>query len=253
MKTNINKEYSNGSWKANKNFQNIINDTNIYKVIKFSTITTGLKFALATGNWGLKNNKGKQGIAQVLNRLTYNSTLSHLRRVNTPIEKTSKLVFPRKLHATQAGYMCPAETPEGASVGVVKNLALSCYITGYSEVDPVTDIISGLDKNSCKFLDELDGIMIGRLVQKNPFILLDVDSSIYNIKDKKKDKKKLVRQYFNYIKENIENQSAYHLLSPLLGMFFGEPGAKKIRQKINDLIRFKQFNNLEKICINFVS
>ena len=58
---------------------------------------------------------------------------------------------------------------------------------------------------------------------------------------------------FNYIKENIENQSAYHLLSPLLGMFFGEPGAKKIRQKINDLIRFKQFNNLEKICINFVS
>ena len=108
-------------------------------------------------------------------------------------------------------------------------------------------------KNSYKFLDELDGIMIGRLVQKNPFILLDVDSSIYNMKDKKKDKKKLVRQYFNYINENIKNQSAYHLLSPLLGMFFEEPGAKKIRQKINDLIRFKQFNNLEKICINFVS
>ena len=65
MKTNINKEYSNGSWKANKKFENIINDTNIYKIIKYSTITTGIKFALATGNWGLKNNKNKQGIAQV--------------------------------------------------------------------------------------------------------------------------------------------------------------------------------------------
>ena len=110
MKTNINKEYTNGSWKATHQFNNIINSTNIYKVIKFSTITTGLKFALATGNWGIKNNKNKQGIAQVLSRLTYNSSLSHHRRVNTPMEKTSKLVAPRKLHGTQAFYICGAET-----------------------------------------------------------------------------------------------------------------------------------------------
>jgi DNA-directed RNA polymerase II subunit RPB2 len=141
MKTNINKEYSNGSWKATKKFENIINNTNIYKIIKYSTITTGIKFALATGNWGLKNNKNKQGIAQVLSRLTYNSTLSHLRRVNTPMEKSSKLVAPRKLHGTQAFYVCAAETPEGSSVGVVKNLALSCLITSYSDMEPIVDII----------------------------------------------------------------------------------------------------------------
>ena len=141
MKTNINKEYTNGSWKAVQQFNNIIHETNIYKIIKFSTITTGLKFALATGNWGIKNNKNKQGIAQVLSRLTYNSSLSHLRRVNTPMEKTSKLVAPRKLHGTQAFYICGAETPEGGSVGVVKNLALSCHITSYSDVESVTNII----------------------------------------------------------------------------------------------------------------
>ena len=123
MKTNVNKEYTCGSWKANKEFSNIINNTNIYKIIKYATISTGLKFALATGNWGIKNNKNKQGIAQVLSRLTYNSSLSHLRRINTPIEKTSKLVAPRKLHGTQMMYICSAETPEGGSVGVVKNLA----------------------------------------------------------------------------------------------------------------------------------
>jgi DNA-directed RNA polymerase beta subunit len=145
MKTNINKEYTSGSWRSSKDFENILNLSNIYKVIKYSTITTGLKFALATGNWGIKNNNNKQGIAQVLSRLTYNSTLSHLRRVNTPMEKTSKLVAPRKLHGTQMMYMCGAETPEGGSVGVVKNLALSCHITGYADINPIIDILTSLD------------------------------------------------------------------------------------------------------------
>jgi DNA-directed RNA polymerase II subunit RPB2 len=145
MKTNINKEYTSGSWRSSKDFENILNISNIYKVIKYSTITTGLKFALATGNWGIKNNNNKQGIAQVLSRLTYNSTLSHLRRVNTPMEKTSKLVAPRKLHGTQMMYMCGAETPEGGSVGVVKNLALSCHITSYADINPIIDILESLD------------------------------------------------------------------------------------------------------------
>ena len=74
---------------------------------------------------------------QVLNRMTYVATLSHLRRVNTPIEKTGKLVQPRKLHPTQYGVVCPAETPEGASVGLVKNLALLTGITIETPSDPV--------------------------------------------------------------------------------------------------------------------
>ena len=60
-------------------------------------------------------------MAQVLNRLTYISSLSHLRRVNTPIDKSGKLIPPRKQHNTQWGYICPAESPEGQSIGVVKN------------------------------------------------------------------------------------------------------------------------------------
>jgi DNA-directed RNA polymerase II subunit RPB2 len=154
MKTNINKEFTSGSWKAMRDFEQLINATNINKIIKHATITTGLKYALATGNWGIKNNSSnKQGIAQVLSRLTYNSTLSHLRRINTPMEKTSKLVAPRKLHSTQMMYMCGAETPEGASVGVVKNMALSCHITGYADVQPVVDILRNDD---VELLSELD-------------------------------------------------------------------------------------------------
>jgi DNA-directed RNA polymerase II subunit RPB2 len=52
--------------------------------------------------------------------MTYPATLSHLRRINTPIENLVKLIQPRKLHSTQWGIICPSETPEGASVGLVK-------------------------------------------------------------------------------------------------------------------------------------
>ena len=141
MKSQINKEFNTGSWRASNNFPDLINVSNIYKIVKFNIIATGLKYALATGNWGLKNMANKQGIAQVLSRLTYNSTLSHLRRINTPIEKNGKLVGPRKLHSTQMMIMCPAETPEGSSIGVVKNISLSCIISSNCNPYPVLNLI----------------------------------------------------------------------------------------------------------------
>ena len=132
IKTQLNKEFNNGSWKANNQFHDIINMSNIYKIVKNITIERGLKYGLSTGNWGIRNMQSKQGIAQVLSRLTYNSTLSHLRRINTPIEKSGKVLGPRKLHSTQWGLVCPAETPEGHAVGCVKNMALTTSISIYS-------------------------------------------------------------------------------------------------------------------------
>ena len=130
MQKHIRREVINGSWKTNMEYENIVNLTNIYKIIKASTIENGFKRALATGDFGIANTKSnKVGVAQVLNRLTYISTLSHLRRINTPIDKSGKLIPPRKLHNSTWGFVCPAETPEGHSVGVVKNLSYLTNIT----------------------------------------------------------------------------------------------------------------------------
>ena len=119
------REINNGSWKSTDNYKIIINKTNIYKIIKSTTIENGIKRALATGDFGIKNtNSNKVGVAQVLSRLTYISSLSHLRRINTPIDKSGKLIPPRKLHNTQWGIICPSETPEGSSIGLVKNLSI---------------------------------------------------------------------------------------------------------------------------------
>lgn len=110
MQKQIIKEINNGSWKSSEDYENIINSTNIYKIVKSTTIENGIKRALATGDFGIKQiNSNKVGVAQVLNRLTYVSTLSHLRRINTPIDKSGKLIPPRRLHNSCWGMICPAE------------------------------------------------------------------------------------------------------------------------------------------------
>ena len=136
------KEINNGSWKTNENYENIINTTNIYKIIKSTTIENGIKRALATGDFGIKQiNSNKVGVAQVLNRLSYIASLSHLRRINTPIDKNGKLIAPRRLHNSSWGYLCPAETPEGASIGIVKNLSYMTHITIPSDSKIIYDIV----------------------------------------------------------------------------------------------------------------
>ena len=142
MEKQVIREINTGSWKSVDNYENIINLTNIYKIIKSTTIENGLKRALATGDFGIKHtNSNKVGVAQVLSRLTYVSSLSHARRISTPVDKSGKLIPPRKLHNTSWGFLCPAETPEGQSVGIVKNLSYMTHATIYSDSLPLYEYI----------------------------------------------------------------------------------------------------------------
>jgi DNA-directed RNA polymerase II subunit RPB2 len=189
MKKQIIREINTGSWKSNDDYENIITKTNIYKIIKSTTIEQGIKRALATGDFGIKQiNSNKVGVAQVLNRLTYLSSLSHLRRVNTPIDKSGKLVPPRRLHNSTWGFLCPAETPEGQSIGIVKNLAYLAHITINSNssglYDYILPIIDNIDtyNGSYKDLDDyvkvfINGSWVG--ITKDPKKIYD------NLKDKK--------------------------------------------------------------------
>ena len=142
MKNMIYKEIQNGSWKATNKFINVINKVNVSKIFKSTIIESGLKYGLATGNWGIKPGSNKQGVAQVLNRMTYNATLSHEKRINTPVEKKGRLVQPRKLHSTQFGVICPAETPEGVSVGLVKNMSVVSKVTVSSNSSSVRSCLA---------------------------------------------------------------------------------------------------------------
>jgi DNA-directed RNA polymerase subunit B len=93
--------------------------------IRTGIITDKLNNAIATGNWG----RGKVGVTQLLDRTNYLSTLSHLRRVQSPLSRSQPNFEARDLHATHFGRICPSETPEGVNCGLVKNLALSAIIS----------------------------------------------------------------------------------------------------------------------------
>jgi len=130
MQKKVLSEINTGSWRTSDDYENIINMTNIYKIMKSTTIENGINRALSTGDFSVKqSNSSKVGVAQVLNRLTYLATMSHLRRINTPVEKSGELIEPRKLHNTTWGFLCPAETPEGQSIGIVKNISYMAHIT----------------------------------------------------------------------------------------------------------------------------
>lgn len=149
--------------------------------VKQSVITNGLRYSLATGNWGdqKKAMQTKAGVSQVLNRYTFASTLSHLRRTNTPIGRDGKIAKPRQLHNTHWGLVCPSETPEGQACGLVKNLSLMCIVSVGKSGDPINDFLFSKDlepvedyepqraPNATKVF--LNGVWLG--THRNPRIL----------------------------------------------------------------------------------
>lgn len=95
-----------------------------------NNITSSLKHVFSTGNWAVqKNSYVRTGVSQIMSRLTYPATISHLRRVIIPIGKEGKNVKIRQIHPTQTFFIDIIESPEGKSIGIVKNLSLTSNIT----------------------------------------------------------------------------------------------------------------------------
>lgn len=174
--------------------------TSISTFVRPGIVADFVKHAFATGNWP----GGRVGVTQLLNRTNYLATLSHLRRVQSPLSRSQPHFEARDLHGTHWGRICPAETPEGSNCGLVKNLALSAefsfsmnkrevldklYILG---VMPLSEAI-----NRKKFLPAkvfVDGLLVGfhpngqelvtelRSLRRNGEINNNVNVALYNYK-----------------------------------------------------------------------
>ena len=111
-------------------------------ISRCNSITTGLKSCFSTGSWGIsKNNYVRTGVSQVLSRLTYGATLSHLRRIIIPVGREGKNAKIRQIHSSQIMYICPTETPEGQSIGIVLNMALLTTVTKRISTVVVKEIV----------------------------------------------------------------------------------------------------------------
>ena len=144
----IDQEYFYGVWKNTGQIELLLRKDNIHRILTPVIITEIFNRSLK-GMWGPKTDDPDQGLVQDLARISYIGFLSHLRRCNMPLDRSIKVVDPHRLHAQQWGIMCPFESPDGASIGYLKNFAL------------MTQITFGTDKNKLyKLFDELDIIPI---------------------------------------------------------------------------------------------
>ena len=97
-----------------------------------------------------------------------------------------------------------------------------------------------------------DGIMIGRLIQNNPFSLSNVDHLFYKTTTETKINEKIILEYFQYIKKRLHKDSMFRLLSPLLNIFFGLPNNKKFKKEIQSVMKSKKIDELRSLFLQFV-
>lgn len=122
----------------------------ISAAVRPGIITSRLQHALATGNW----RRGRVGMTQLLDRTNTLSTLSHLRRLQSPLSRSQPNFEARDLHSTHWGRLCPSETPEGANCGLVKNLALMASVSIGTDPERVKRVLLQLGVHPAKLADK---------------------------------------------------------------------------------------------------
>ncbi len=113
----------------------------VHTLIRQDVMGDRIKYAMATGNWIA----GQTGVSQLLDRVSYLSTISHLRRVISPLSKKHPHFKARDLHGTHIGKLCPNETPEGPSCSLVKNLAVMAEVSIGVEEEEIERILKAYD------------------------------------------------------------------------------------------------------------
>lgn len=109
---------------------------NYLNVFRERTLEDGFKKAFK-GNWGAYAHTKRVGIVQDLNRLSFNTYISHLRKLSLPIDSSLKIVGPRLLHNSQWGFIDPIDTPDGGNIGLHKSLAITTQVTRGFSREPI--------------------------------------------------------------------------------------------------------------------
>lgn len=181
VRDQVDREYYYGPWKNTGTVEDLIRIENLAKIFPGTMLTETFARSLK-GRWGSNPNDPDQSKVQDLARLSYIGFLSHLRRVNLPLDRSIKITGPHRLHSQQWGIMCPFESPDGASIGYLKNFALLTQITfGTSEenmikclqdlgVMPVTQIPPNHHMSPEIVRVFLNGLYYG--VTKSPFTVV---------------------------------------------------------------------------------
>ena len=131
-----------------------------------ATVQTDDKSKLYKGTIGATDGTEVEGIVQDLNRLSYNSFISHLRKMNLPMDASAKVATPRQLHGSQWGIIDPADSPDGANIGLQKHMAISAYVTQTCSALPIIQwlreivLMELLEECSPKYVHQLTKVFV---------------------------------------------------------------------------------------------
>ena len=79
--------------------------------------------------WGIQQSIMKENMTDFLKNETLLSKYSQILKISPETSDKGKQTSIREVNFTQTGYICPIETPEGKQCGIVKGLAVGCYIS----------------------------------------------------------------------------------------------------------------------------
>ena len=123
----LDKEFYYHPGKYRVNFPSLIEE-NTSLLFKDRIVEEGFRKGFK-GNWGDTEHTNRLGLVQDLNRLSWWSYISHMRKINLPLDATAKVVGPHLLHSSQWGYIDPVDTPDGGNIGLHKHMSISTAIT----------------------------------------------------------------------------------------------------------------------------
>ena len=86
--------------------------------------------------------------------------------------------------------------------------------------------------------------MIGRAAYKNPFLIATIDNLIFNNSQTLVTRKNILEKYKSYAEKQIQKGvSLSNLTRHIIGLYQGQPGARKFRQMLSSAIS-KNKNNI---------
>lgn len=94
--------------------------------------------------------------------------------------------------------------------------------------------INSLDA-SLDLLNHVDGVMLGREVYHNPYLLSDVDSLLYGDSYPQKNRQEVILALLPYVRQQLQQGVRLHdIARHLLGLFHGVAGARAWRRHISE-------------------
>jgi DNA-directed RNA polymerase II subunit RPB2 len=183
-------------------------ENNYTNFFKERNIESGFRKAFK-GNWGSEEHTKRVGVVQDLNRLSWNTFISQLRKFNLPLDASAKVVGPRLLHASQWGYIDPVDTPDGGNIGLHKHMAISTFVTSGTSSVPMIKWLRA--KTTMRILQECNSKLLGnstKIIVNGVWIGV-IDNPIETISTVKMFRRNGLIPAFTSISFNYENNEIF--------------------------------------------